>query len=375
MALYKVVVFVLTNQILRANSRHMAGASVNENLHVFEDNTDDTTDTYWLDSMTWKKDAVRKHMVGPKTPNYCSVCTCSQYNERLYVDCTDKGLENAFDDISRKTVDLDYTRNYISNVVYDNFRGLTLLKVLKLSYNKIRQIAKDAFRDLTSLTDLYIDNNNIITLQIGIPEGTFDSLINLRLLVMHGNVYVYISDASRLNGRTFQPLKNLKFLVIDGFRKLKFDYHFLNTRLSSLILKGPPCGCLLNVVDDDIFDGLLHLQNLSMRHCNISSLSPVALSRLKSLRYLDISKNYHLGMQHVLGPIAKALMDSNIKILKMNLVSDPYQVGNRLDNENLFYINQLNLTELYMDSNSIEIIDFHNPLFSKYSTLKVLSLK
>ena len=85
----------------------------------------------------------------------------------------------------------------------------------------------------------------------------------------------------------------------------------------------------------------------------MSSISPVALPRLKSLRYLDISKNYHLAMQHVLGPVAKALMDSNIKIPKMNLVSNAYQEVNRLDNEIFFYINQLNLTELYMDSNSI----------------------
>ncbi|KAH3728178.1 hypothetical protein DPMN_054126 [Dreissena polymorpha] len=68
----------------------MDGASVNENLHVFEDITDDTTYTDWLDLMTWKKDAVRKHRVGPETPYYCFICTCSQDNERLYVDCTDK---------------------------------------------------------------------------------------------------------------------------------------------------------------------------------------------------------------------------------------------------------------------------------------------
>ncbi|XP_052244048.1 toll-like receptor 4 [Dreissena polymorpha] len=213
----------------------------------------------------------------------------------------------------------------------------------------------------------------MITLQTGIPEGTFDSLINLRMLVMHGNVY--IGDASTLNGSTFQPLKKLEFLVIDGFRNMTFDYHFLNTRLSILILKCKCFGCALNIVDDGIFDGLLHLQILSMRHCHISSLSPVALARLKSLRYLDISKNDHLGMQHVLGPVAKALMDSNIKILVMNLVSNPYEAVNRLDNENLFYINQLNLTELHMDSNSIGIIDHNKPLFSRYFTLKVLSLK
>ncbi|KAH3735478.1 hypothetical protein DPMN_042010 [Dreissena polymorpha] len=282
MALYKVVIFVLTNQILslRANSQHMDGASVNENLHVFEDIADDTTYTHWLDSMTWKKGAVRGHMVGPKTPNYCSMCTCSQCNERLYVDCADKGLKSAFDDISRKFFYLDYTKNDILNVILGNFRGLTLLKFLKLSYNKIREIAKNAFRDLTNLTDLYIDNNHMDSLQTGIPEGTLDYLINLRLLVMHGNVY--ICDASMLNGRTFQRLNNLKFLVIDGFRKMKFDDHFLNTRLSTLILVGPPYGCALNVVDNDTFDGLLHLQNLSMRDCNISSISPKALARLKS---------------------------------------------------------------------------------------------
>ncbi|XP_052227709.1 toll-like receptor 4 [Dreissena polymorpha] len=325
--------------------------------------------------MKWTVVEKSLQVLGPTSPVVCNTCNCTKdHKEYLYVDCSYLSLENAFQTVSQNTFWLDYSYNYISEVKYGNFRGLNILQYLNLQYNSIECLDSDTFEDLTDLMELHLDHNHMFVLQIHIPIGTFDSLKNLRVLTVHANVQK--NSDSKLIGRTFRNLINLNFLAIDGFRKIKFDENFLNTNVSTLVLAGkPPWGCDIDVIEDDTFSGLPKLQTLSLRKCNLSSLSPVALSQLKSLENLDISSNIRLGMTQLLGPIAKALINSTVKILNINEITDPFESVNKLDNNNLLYINQVNLTELYMDSNCIDLIDYHNPLFSKSYTLKVLSLR
>ncbi|XP_052243864.1 toll-like receptor 4 [Dreissena polymorpha] len=345
--------------------------SANGNLRKFVDIYDDI-ELQWLDSVKWKAVEGQMAISGTDIPDYCHTCNCTQLNNDMYVDCAHRDLSTAFESIRSNTLVLDYSDNGIEIVSFENFVGLTHLNVLSLSFNLIIHLDDTAFNDLTNLTELYLDHNSLIVLHYCIPTGTLDHLTNLRVLTLHGNVNL-IDSGSKLNGETFRSLRNLLFLSIDGFKNITFDKNFLYTNLSTLLIKGEPSRCDIDVLEDDAFDGLSKLQNLVMKQCKIKLLSPVALANLKSLVYFDISGNHLLGMKQVLGPVAKALINSKIKILKLNGVS--HQTGIKLKSEDFLYISHLNLMELHMDLNSIVTPDGYGFVFSNHSTLKVLSLR
>jgi len=78
---------------------------------------------------------------------------------------------------------LDLTGNKITEITKDTFSGLTELKVLSLSYNAIKSIDPDAFKDNTKLSNLDLKGNKITE----ITTDTFSGLTELQYLNLSYN--------------------------------------------------------------------------------------------------------------------------------------------------------------------------------------------
>uniref|UniRef100_A0A0N5A0I2 LRRCT domain-containing protein n=1 Tax=Parastrongyloides trichosuri TaxID=131310 RepID=A0A0N5A0I2_PARTI len=149
-------------------------------------------------------------------------------------------------------VELDLSYNHIKKINDDIFLNFKKLKVLKLSHNRIEDIAN--FKGLQNLHKLHLDNNILGKL----PSKVFDSLINLKELVLDGNEAVVLSK------KIFtEKLSNLEILSIDY--------------------------CELNSLPKDLFINLKNLKQLSLRGNPFVSM-PVAVNSIPQLSVLDMSE-------------------------------------------------------------------------------------
>lgn len=90
-------------------------------------------------------------LVSDVLPDYCKVCSCRLLNDGLYTDCSVKGLKQIFNSLDRQTVFLNMSHNEIENVTNNVFIGLSNVRVLDLSFNRIHSIDLKSFLDMTNL--------------------------------------------------------------------------------------------------------------------------------------------------------------------------------------------------------------------------------
>ena len=187
---------------------------------------------------------------------------------------------------------LDLSCNRI-NYVYENaFKDLSHLQVLNLQQNPIRQICNEALLPLVQLTDL----------QLHLTEPHYDFAIqflqsakhNFRLQYGDTGSYIYRLFQYYGSGNTtmnftkvtnldlsyvriptyylsrnlavFQPMSNIKNLTIDG---AQITFH----------------------PQSNFFRGVSKIKHLSMRDCWLEQFPYAALRRLDQLRHLDLSYN------------------------------------------------------------------------------------
>lgn len=107
-------------------------------------------------------------------------------------------------------------------------------QVLKMSYNKVKEIKKETFKGLASLMRLHMDHNHIEFIS---PEA-FYSLINLQLVHLEGN------HLQQLHPDTFITLRLSQVFKLSSVR---------NIHLSDNLLTSLPA---------DIFSGCSQLENV-----------------------------------------------------------------------------------------------------------------
>ncbi|MFH4973851.1 hypothetical protein AB6A40_000560 [Gnathostoma spinigerum] len=155
----------------------------------------------------------------------------------------------------KELVKLDFSFNHIYKIYPNAFDGMENLRVLKLSHNRLKNFNWTAFDGSLSwdLNELYLDFNQLKKL----PNDAFRGLTNLKKLVLDYNEELQVTAS--VFGRSIQ---NLKSLSLDhcGFRTL----------------------------DNNIFDELISLEDLSLRGNPITSI-PHALSNMPTLVFLDLS--------------------------------------------------------------------------------------
>ncbi|KAI8482932.1 hypothetical protein Bbelb_393500 [Branchiostoma belcheri] len=194
--------------------------------------------------------------------------------------------------------------NKISQVVRDAFRGLSQLlklfldrnnietveafagidspsslEILDLQRNKLTSIATSTFTGVPLLTELNLSSNNISTIE----DGSFSGLKKLRVLYLHSNQIL------RLTNETFMGLSSLKRLVLAN-NKIQ--------NLPDMVFNGAIALEFLDLVSNGIskitrktFSGLFNLTALYLDSNNISTVEDGAFRDLVKLHTLSLFTN------------------------------------------------------------------------------------
>lgn len=311
-------------------------------------------------------------------PFYCVFCNCKMTRNGIITDCSGKGLLIPPTNIDNRTSELYLSKNLISVVRYSQIPGLFNLNILDLSKNKISSIEIGAFRDLTSLTHLYLNGQRItrglFILQNVFLPGVFTGLVSLKVLHVHNCLTRTEAFTSRIPSEALKELTRLEKLRIDGVVNVTFneDFHLLKN-LSTVVMSGYDGVCTIGYLSRDSFVGLEHLKNLTINKCSIEEIGKGTFWWTQKLEYLDMSWNSELEIYNF-GKCLEELKNTSLKILKINAIHDPNRAGTEILRPNLKYLRDINLTEMYMDDNGIEFIDYG--VFSMFpNTLKQLYLR
>jgi Leucine-rich repeat (LRR) protein len=154
-------------------------------------------------------------------------------------------------------IKLNCDNNPLSLIHKNAFEGLNCLESLDLSFLKITQLPPKVFKELRSLKNLYLINNDLMKT---LPEDVFKGL-PLEILSL------WKTPIAKLPPEVFKGLASLQTL-----------------NLSTLNITSLP---------DQAFAGLYSLEILDLSHLNMTSFPPTLFTDLRSLKMLDLS---HLNM-------------------------------------------------------------------------------
>ncbi|CAG5989155.1 unnamed protein product [Menidia menidia] len=154
-----------------------------------------------------------------------AVCPPSCSCNNNIVDCRRKGLTEIPANLPEGIMEIDLSKNQISDIAADAFSGLRSLTSLVLYGNTITELPKGLFDGLVSLQLLLLNANKINCLRV----NTFQDLQNLNLLSLYDNKLQTISKG------LFAPLRSIKTLhlaqnpfMCDCHLKWLADYLFDN---------------------------------------------------------------------------------------------------------------------------------------------------
>lgn len=307
---------------------------------------------------------------------YCEYCTCKNTPDGILTNCTELGFVNPPRRLSENTSELILKKNSIQVVQYKYLAGLYNLKILDLSENKISEIEHGAFKDLNNLTHLYMNGQRAVLfiLQNVFEPGVFEGLDSLKILYIHENVDTREADASRLPEETLSNLTALEELRIDGLPNITFGENFNKLKdLKRLIMSGKSGTCLIRYLGRESFVGLENIEELTLEDCRIKQISNGTFWWTSRLKYLDLSWNTEIEIYNF-GPVFAELKYTQLKVLKINAIHNPYRAGTEILRGNLRDLRDVKLIELHMNDNGIEFIDYG--VFQMFpSTLKRLYMR
>ena len=162
-----------------------------------------------------------------------------------------------FKNISKSLVTLYIGGIFNESINSSLLHGLNALKTLKLSYNNLKEIDYEIFRDLKNLEKLQLWHNNLSQ----IKNETFKNLKNLKQLSLTSN-QLYLEN---LNYPIFKDLENLRTL------SLKDNY--------------------LSNLNQSLFMNLKNLKELDLSNNKITYLHEDVLDILPQLETLHLNNN------------------------------------------------------------------------------------
>ncbi|XP_045483315.1 protein artichoke [Harmonia axyridis] len=162
----------------------------------------------------------------------------------------------------------------------NEFHGLSQLKILDLSGNRIRAIEEGIFEGCRELKEVYLDRNSMTS----VPSSSLNGPRNLRILSLKSN---RIGDLK--GGPLFPSQQNLEQLILDdnvvsmvesgtfsGLKNLKV------LRLSKNKLKK---------FNSDALEGIENVEEIDFSQNFIEDFPTIAISSLQQLRFLNLSSN------------------------------------------------------------------------------------
>lgn len=294
-------------------------------------------------------------------PFYCVYCYCKNTTDGIISNCSGKGLFHPPRNIDNRTIALYLSRNLIKTVKYSGLKGLYNLEILDLSENTISRIEDGAFQDLRNLTHLFLNgqiSSGLFILQRVFSPGVFIGLTSLKVLHIHKCLGMVEAYTSVIPTDALTALTSLEELRIDGVANATFSEDFRQLKhLSIVIMSGYDGECIIGHLDRHSFVGLENLKTLSVNKCRIISIKKGTFWYTQKLEYLDISWNTELEIYNF-GKILEELKYTSLRILKISAIHNPTRAGTEILRPNVRYLRDIKLTDVYMDDNGIEFVDY-----------------
>ena len=157
-----------------------------------------------------------------------------------------------------KLIYIDLGRNYLTNLTRLDLKSINTLQTLRLEYNNITYVDCDAFRNITSLTSLYLDNNQIDQISfnqcqfsqlriLSMRNNQFTSLSNLNFKFIQTLQYLDLSynQIDFIDNNTFENLTSLGFLHLSNNKINNIPKYLLKSSLTRVCIITPFNGCNL----------------------------------------------------------------------------------------------------------------------------------
>ena len=284
--------------------------------------------------------------------------------------------EGTFSELSQLT-SLVLFENHLSILDKGVFTGLNLLTSLDLSNNQLSMLSEDMFSDLSQLQSLFLNGNYLNT--TAIINSSFSMLPTLTELDITLNQISYLPqnfsamlpvmlNSLSIGGNDCIPrILTREFMQYFPFRlfSLSFEFSHIIKISGGSFLDFSSLKILdftfnsLNVLNEDVFDGLSQLTELYLGF-NKLRLNEGMFSKLNQLSVLDLSanqlSNLSKGIFNGLSQLEIFYFDSN----EINILNEGVFSG----------LNQLYDLELY--NNKLSIIG--EGAFSGLSQLEILQL-
>ncbi|KAH9510148.1 hypothetical protein Btru_043587 [Bulinus truncatus] len=251
-------------------------------------------------------------------------CVSQFTAQELTINCSWRGLNtvnNSWFPTGSKVILLFH--NSITVIENTTFQGLSQLRVLDLTSNRISSIGSYAFIDLIKLESLYLEDNDLSLFNL--PATVFCPLVNLFDLHLRYQQFsahqecIMIKQNKDENSPIYYPsnmfgcLYNLINLTIDTLGgNLYFDEQFNNlTKLTHLGLN-----CDVDFITNTTFANVPHVRYLSFTNALlIRSFDDMAIAPLTELDYLSfayVSTGLHASLAPLAGhKIFNAMKDSS----------------------------------------------------------------
>ncbi|XP_060062917.1 toll-like receptor 4 [Ylistrum balloti] len=280
-------------------------------------------------------------------------CRCFVVNEdvrsgdlaHLGADCSRKGLSNV-PVFSPDVTWISLSDNNLS--AFPNASDIgNNVKFLDLSHNKLRSFRKDTLQRLTDLITLNISNNQLSYNTSIFKPGIFESLSKLQFLNLKHNVH----EENTEYPQCIRELTSLETLHLDGIDGADFPMSNLTT-LDFTSLQG---GCKIRSLAQTMFVGVPMIQYLDLAFCNLTRIEKGALGVLNRLKYLNVSHNVYLSFS-VLSNLTFNLQCTDIRTIDASKIHCTYGVGTNVVTDDLKYLKNTTLENLYFDSNRLNLI-------------------
>ncbi|XP_045208627.2 toll-like receptor 4 [Mercenaria mercenaria] len=261
--------------------------------------------------------------------------------------------------------------NGINQVCSAYLEGCERLTSMYLTGNNISEISNNAFNNFKILKFLDISNNSLrVYREKGDHILVFPT--SLETLMLNGNFKHEVTG-----NETYPDLQNLYQLTtlqIDGLKNTPFPkcYRYIRS-LKYLKVSGLNGYCNLPLVTNNTFESLLHLQELNISSCNITSIHAGAFQKLSMLEVLDLSQNMQLGFQN-LRNVSFGLQFTNIQVLNYSKVYTTFGIGTRVQKRDICYLWNTTLREFSANSNRLILFET-NAIALLPKTLNIVRLE
>ncbi|XP_059500815.1 toll-like receptor 3 [Stegostoma tigrinum] len=190
----------------------------------------------------------------------------------------------------KKLKKLDIGLNSIAQILTgEEFRGLTEIEVMYLSYNSKLILSSRSFVHVPSLKILMLSKSAIVSLSL--QPSPFDCIKNLTILDLSNN------NLANLDKDVFRELQHLQVLMLQH-NNLARLWKSVNPGGPVLYLSGLKELRILDLQSNGLdelpekaFQGLYKLNNLDLSLNNLNFLPDVVFDDLKSLKLLHMQKN------------------------------------------------------------------------------------